>query len=127
MRERTNPNEGSQFIEPGVYDFVVEKVSIDYTTAAKKKYYEFTFSYDDGETYKQRFMVWLVAPLLNALGYSPDKNGHYDWDTDEVVGKKIRAEIALETYTNKEGLERNRPVMIGIKGIDNSVDEKVPF
>jgi len=126
MREQTDVNEGLRyFIRPGHYEFEVVKAEVGYTTGLGKKYYQFTFSYDNDKVYEQRFMVWLVAPLLEALGYVADEKGIYDWDTEEVKGKTIAADIVLEEYTKKDGTIKTKPAMVNIEGLERGGG--VPF
>ena len=50
---------------------------------------------------------WQLKKLLTACGIEAGKDGVYDWDTDDIIGKKIRAlnEPEDNTWINREGNE----------------------
>lgn len=48
---------------------------------------------DGSRTYSERFMVWLMAPLMRALGFPEVKPGKFDWEPTEAMGRTITATI----------------------------------
>jgi hypothetical protein len=58
--------------------------------------WRFTFEADteDGpRTYSERFMVWLMAPLMRALNYPEVKPGKFDFDPPKALGRSVVATI----------------------------------
>ena len=57
---------------------------------------------------------WMLKKLLTACGIEAGKDGIYDWNTEDIIGKTIGAlnEPEDNTYINREGVEvktkRNR-------------------
>jgi len=50
---------------------------------------------------------WQLKKLLTACGIEAEKDGVYDWDTEDIVGKEIKAlnEPEDNTWINREGIE----------------------
>lgn len=49
---------------------------------------------DDGPaTYNERFMVWLLAPLVRALGYPETSPGKFDFEPVQALNRCVMATI----------------------------------
>lgn len=45
------------------------------------------------EKYSQNFFSWTIKPLLLAMGFSKDEEGHVDWELNDLIDKEVEAEI----------------------------------
>jgi hypothetical protein len=104
MLERTDtrPN----IITPGKYSFTVSKVPVKKMNDNSKVFYEFEFEYIDGtdiKTYKERFMSWLVGPLLKAMGFKEVEPKVFEWEREEAKGKVVDATIIHEEDKKEKG------------------------
>lgn len=107
-REKTDTR-GGNFISPGHYHFTIDHV-VKGKTPRNFVYYEFFMVTDRGENYKQRFMRWLITPMLKALGCEETTPGVFDWDTEEVNGLSVEADVVLEDRNGSK-----YPTMINIE------------
>ena len=68
--------------------------------------YEFSFSAinKNGEryTHKEKFPVFLVGPLLKALGCEEVSPGNFKLVTEDVADKVVAGEIVYEKYEGRE-------------------------
>ena len=99
--EETEVNEGGGFIllDPGVYELQLREVEVK--TGAKGPYWAWTFEIPEGEHAEgKRFWEntslsedaeWRLKSMFAAFGVSADT------DTDDLIGKRIRANIGQET------------------------------
>lgn len=123
MRDRIDPNENSFMLKEGEYLFEIYEVSSRVKTA-KSHYRTWKFNtVINGETEQIwiNYFPFTVGELLLVLGYEQDKNGYFDWDDEEVIGKKF---IAKLTYELVEG--KNYPRLSNFKSVETS-SEEIPF
>lgn len=124
------------FIEEGTYLFEVLEVKKEQTPKKKKRVYNFKFKVflEDGteKEYRERFAVWQVAPLLRALKCREVEEGVFEWELDEVVGRRVWADLYFEESQNGKSYLR----MSNIRAEDevfsdddneNIDEEKTPF
>lgn len=45
------------------------------------------------EKYTQNFFSWTIKPLLLAMGFDEDEEGHIDWELDDIIDKEVEATI----------------------------------
>lgn len=99
MRETTDTS-GYALFPKGHYKFVVTEEPQKYKTSNGKIGYIFEFETinERGEKkiFKERFIIWLIGDLLRALKCQEVQKDKFDWDTVEVVGREIEADIAHE-------------------------------
>ncbi len=79
----------------GKYTFCVADVP---TQVDVKGYVAWQWSFDtetdDGPTtYNERFMVWLLAPLVRALGFAELVPGKFDFEPAAALGRSVTATI----------------------------------
>jgi hypothetical protein len=83
----------------GTFVFTIESIPETGQYPSGHKYVQFHFETEvEGEmrTYSERFVVWMIAPLMQALGFKEVKPGHYDFEPTACMGKEIRGTIVHE-------------------------------
>lgn len=58
--------------------------------------YQWAFDADTDEgpmPYRERFMVWLVAPLVRGLGFKEIAPGKFDYEATQALGRECMATI----------------------------------
>lgn len=94
----------------GKYTFRVSDVPTEVDVKGYKAWqWSFDVDTEDGaQPYQERFMVWLVAPLLRALGCKEIAPGKFDWEPTEVLGRSVVARI--EHVTLDKGASAGKTV-----------------
>jgi len=89
----TDTNGG--IFERGKYTFRVVDIPMEVDVKGYKAWqWSFEADTEDGPLpYQERFMVWLVGPLLRALGCKEITPGKFDWNPTDVFGRAVNAEI----------------------------------
>lgn len=101
MRERTRTGDA---LAPGRYVFVVDSEPEKTRNEGGKVFYKFSFNTvvnGANVIYKERFPVWLLDPLLKALGAKEVAPKEWEWDTQEVIGKQVEADVTYENFDGK--------------------------
>ena len=141
MKERVDTRGSS--LEPGSYTFTIISLPIkgDYDVdkgrpAAGKNYYDFEFAAKVGADmvpWKEKIPVWVVAPLLRAIGVRESEPEVFEWERESSIGATFKGEIVSQL--GKDGKNYRHlvnPVAIegfpktSIKKNDYS-GEEVPF
>jgi hypothetical protein len=123
MPERTDTR-SFQLTPVGNYKFVCSKVPVKKLTNGDRQFafyeFEFEFQAPDGsiKTHSERFMTWLVGPLLKAFGFKEKETepGVFEWEKADCVGKKVDAKIIHEPDKKDKTKMRSRMVDI-IEGL----------
>lgn len=100
--ETTDTNNADRIAE-GKYTFVISKVPEKIRTTTGKIAYKFHFeSIIDGNItrYEERFLPWMCADLLRAIGANEVSPGKFEWEKEQAVGKEIEGDIVYEADRN---------------------------
>ena len=100
---RTNASRFQLFPE-GTYIFTVKETPQEDPTDTGKMRYFFKFDVSGQEkSYEEKIPVWLIAPLLRALGCKEVATDEFDWEYEDVVGVSVRATIYHEVVKTDKG------------------------
>lgn len=122
MPETTDTN--FQITPEGTYVMTATKPCIKKLSKNDKPYYTFEFSYvSEGkvETHKEILFPSQAGLLLKAFGCKEVKTGVFEWEKDEVINRKIKAEI--KHLDDKKDPTKKRASIVSAE----QVAEEIPF
>jgi hypothetical protein len=111
----------------GQYVFRIESMPETGKYPSGHQYVQFKFETEiDGEsqTYSERFVVWLMGPLCQALGFKEVKPGHYDFQEAACMGRSIVGTIVHEKIEKGKRVGETVARMKDIKPVDAAATAK---
>lgn len=103
----------------GTYTFRVAAVPFE-TEVGKYLAWQWSFETPiDGalRVYNERFMVWLLAPLLRALGFKELTPGRFDFEATEALSRSVVATIKHQTLEKGASAGKTVARMVDIKPV----------
>lgn len=87
----------NELFPEGTYRFRVTDVPEEGMTSNQYLFFRFTFWVDETQQpYQERFMRWMMAPIVSALGFEEYKPGKFHFEPTECVGREVVATICHE-------------------------------
>lgn len=117
----------SNGVVPGEYTFTVMAEPVNGSYKPGSNYYDFEFGVGlDLARYSEKIPVWLVAPLLRALGCQEIEPNIFSWDKASVIGTMFDASIVMEENPKSGKFYRKMKNPVGITGFPKNKNITTP-